>query len=230
MIIEDVKLTEDEKSLLSQNIPTTYRSDRFEQYYSAWKEYAKTKFHYSDLEQYKDTIAYPRLVNYILSNSAEKYKAYKKFDEGDYFSAVLIKDISSIEGTRAKGVWDKIMNAPLEGNIVRTSWGNVRLFIKTMLQDEEIETLPQTGKIRSNEDDVEIIAGEGEITVTVQLDKISMYCIKAVNIQTTQEMLLLPESTHQAGKDIYKYSLAQGVYVIAVVIDGNINAQKVFVK
>ena len=230
MIIEDVKLTEDEKSLLSQNIPTTYRVDRFEQYYSAWKEYAKTKFHYSDLEQYKDSIAYPRLINYILSNPGEEYKAYKKFDDGDYFSAVLIKDISSEEGTRAKEVWDKIMNAPLEGNIVRTSWGNVRLFIKTMLQDEEEEVLPQTGKIRSNEDDVEITAGKGEITVAVGLDKTSMYSIKAVNIQTTQDILLLPEITHKAGKEIYKYTLSPGSYIIAVVIDGNINAQKVIVK
>ena len=99
MIIEDVQLTEDEKSLLSQNISlvSTYGVNRFEQYYNQWKEYAKAKFHFSDFECYKDTIAYPQLVNYILSNPGEEYKAYEKFDEGDYFAAVLIKDISSIE-------------------------------------------------------------------------------------------------------------------------------------
>ena len=148
--------------------------DRFEQYYNQWKEYAKTKSHYSDLEYYKDSFIYPQLVNYILSNSGEEYKVYKKFEEGDYFSAVLIKDISSVEGTRAKKEWDRIMNAPLEGNIVRTSWGNVRLFIKTMLQDEKEESLPQTGKIRSNGDDVDIVPINGGVSISVGLDKISM--------------------------------------------------------
>ena len=230
MVIEDVQFTEEERSLLSRNIPTTYRVDKFEQYYSVWKEYVKTKLHYSDLEYYKDSIIYPQLVKYILSNPGEEYKAYKKFDDGDYFSAVLIKDISSVEGSRAKEVWDKIMNAPLEGNVVRTSWGNVRLFIKTMLQNEEIDTLPQTGKIRSNEDNVEITASVGKVTVTIDLDKTSTYCIKAVNVQSTQDIILLPDSTHQAGKEIYQYSLASGTYIIAVIVDGNINAKKVIVK
>ncbi|MBR5532931.1 MAG: hypothetical protein IKU59_06480 [Bacteroidales bacterium] len=57
-----------------------------------------------------------------------------------------------------------------------------------------------------------------------------MYSIKAVNIQTTQDILLLPEITHKAGKEIYKYTLSPGSYIIAVIIDGNINAQKVIVK
>ena len=232
MIIEDVQLTEDEKSLLSQNISlvSTYGVNRFEQYYNQWKEYAKAKFHFSDFECYKDTIAYPQLVNYILSNPGEEYKAYEKFDEGDYFAAVLIKDISSIEGTRANKEWARIMNAPLEGNIVRTSWGNVRLFIKTMLQDKRIETLPQTGKIRSNEDNVKITTLKGEVIVSVCLDTASMCCIKVVNLQTTQDITLLPESVHQEGEVIYQYPLTSGAYVVAVIINGNINAQKVFVK
>ena len=230
MIIEDTQLTAEEKTILSQSIITTYRQDKFEQYYSQWKKYIKENSYYSNIEFYKDSIVYPCLVDYILSNPGEEYKIYKKFDEGDYFAAVLIKDISSVEGTRAKKEWDKIMNAPLEGNIVRTSWGNVRLFIKAMLQDGSIETLPQTGKIRSNEDDVKIYANNGGITVAVGIDKTSTYCIKAVNMQTAQDLLLLQESYHQAGDEIYQYSLTPGIYVIAVIIDGNINAQKVLVK
>ena len=232
LIIEDTQLTYDEKSRLSQNVlrTSTYGVDRFEQYYNQWKEYAKTKFHYSNSEYYKDSIAYPQLVNYILSNIGEEYKAYKKFDEGDYFAAVLIKDISSVEGTRAKKVWDEVMNVPLDGNIIRTSWGNVRLFIKTMLQDEKIDTIPQTGKIRSNEDDVEIIGINGGVSITVGLDKTTKYSINAVNVQTSQQLVLLPESSHQVGEETYQYSLSPGAYIIVVIIDGNINAQKVIVK
>ena len=204
MIIEDTQLTKEEKTFLSQSIITTYRQDKFEQYYSQWKKNIKENSYYSNSEFDKDSIFYTCLVDYILSNPGEEYKVYKKFDEGDYFAAVLIKDISSVEGTREKKVWDRIMNAPLEGNIVRTSWGNVRLFIKTMLQDESIETLPQTGKIRSNEDDVKIHTNNGGITVSVGIDKTSTYCIKAVNLQTAQNLLLLPESSHQAGKEIYQ--------------------------
>ena len=230
MIIEDVQLTEEEKSLILQSIPTTYSINKFDQYYNQWKDHIKGNPFYSSIESCKDSIIYPRLINYILSNPGEEYKVYKKFDEGDYFAVVLIKDISSVEGTRAKVVWDRIMNSPLEGNVVRTSWGNVRLFIKTMLQDEEIDTLPQTGKIRSNEDNVEITASVGKVTVTIDLDKTSTYCIKAVNVQSTQDIILLPDSTHQAGEEIYQYSLASGTYIIAVIVDGNINAQKVIVK
>ena len=232
MIIEDVQLTEDEKSLLSQNISTvsTYEINRFEQYYNQWREYAKTKLHYSDLEYYKDSIVYPCLVDYILSNPGEEYKVYKKFDEGDYFAAVLIKDISSVEDTRAKKVWDKIMNAPLENDIVRTSWGDIRLFIKTMLQDESIETLPQTGKTRSNEDNVEIIAINNGVKITIGFDKISTYSIKAINMQTTQELQLHTKSNHQEGSEIHEYQLPKGIYVIAVIINENINAQKIIVK
>ena len=230
MIIEDVQLTEEEKSLLSQKSSTTYRLNKFEQYYTAWKEYVKMNLHHSSMEMYKDTVAYPCLINYILSNPGEEYKAYKKFNDGDYFSAVLIKDISSVEGTRAKEVWNKIMNAPLEGNVVRTSWGNVRLFIKTMLQDEEIDTLPQTGKIRSNKDNIEITAIKDGVSITIDFDKIRKYSINAVNVQTTQQFVLLPESSHNVGKETYQYSLTSGTYIIAVIVDGNINAQKVIVK
>ena len=232
LIIEDTQLTYDEKSRLSQNVlrTSTYGVDRFEQYYNQWKEYAKTKSHYSDLEYYKDSFIYPQLVNYILSNSGEEYKVYKKFEEGDYFSAVLIKDISSVEGTRAKKEWDRIMNAPLEGNIVRTSWGNVRLFIKTMLQDEKEESLPQTGKIRSNGDDVDIVPINGGVSISVGLDKISKYSINVVNIQTSQQIVLLPESSHQVGEETYQYSLIPDTYIVAVIIDGNINAKKIIVK
>ena len=99
-----------------------------------------------------------------------------------------------------------------------------------MLQDEEIDTLPQTGKIRSNEDDVEIIAINGGVSITVGLDKVSKYSINVVNVQTTQQFVLLPESSHNVGKETYQYSLTSGTYIIAVIVDGNINAQKVIIK
>ncbi len=230
MIIEDVQLTEEEKSLLSQKSSTTYRLNKFEQYYTAWKEYVKMNLYHSSMEMYKDTVAYPRLINYILSNPGEEYKAYKKFDDGDYFTAVLIKDISTINGTTTKKIWENIMQTPPEDPIERTFCGYIRLFIKTMLQDEEIDTLPQTGKIRSNEDDVEIIAINGGVSITVGLDKVSKYSINAVNVQTTQQFVLLPESSHNVGKETYQYSLTSGTYIIAVIVDGNINAQKVIIK
>ena len=45
-----------------------------------------------------------------------------------------------------------------------------------------------------------------------------------------RRLLLLPEASRQAGEEFYQYSLTPGGYIIAVVIDGNINAQKVIVK
>ena len=49
-------------------------------------------------------------------------------------------------------------------------------------------------------------------------------------VTSPQEIILLSESSHQAGKEIYQYSLATRTYIIAVIIEGNINAQKVIVK
>ena len=49
-------------------------------------------------------------------------------------------------------------------------------------------------------------------------------------ITSPQDIILLPDSTHQAGKEIYQYTLASGTYIIAVIIEGYINAQKVIVK
>ena len=51
-----------------------------------------------------------------------------------------------------------------------------------------------------------------------------------MNIQTSQDILLLPESVHKSGEETYRYTLMPGIYIIAVVIDGNINAKKVIVK
>ncbi len=232
IVYESIKLTEEDMKLLERKNQTQsiYATERFESYYNQWIEYVKPYEKYYNFALFKDSIYYPQIKNYVMSNPEVEYKVYKKFADGDIPAVVLMKDIASIENSKANEVWNKIITAPMEEGVIRTTWSNVNLFIKTMLQDEELEILPQIGIIRSNEDDVEITAINGGVSITVGLDKISKYSINAVNVQTSQPIVLLSESSHQAGKEIYQYTLASGTYIIAVIIDGNINAQKVIVK
>ncbi len=233
LIIEDITLTDEDKILLNQKDQTqtaSYSIDRFELLYNQWMEYVKPYERYYNFALFKDSIYYPQIKNYVMSNPEVEYKVYKKFADGDVPAVVLMKDIASIEDSRAKEVWSEIIDAPLDEGIMRTTWSNVNLFIKTMLQDEELEIFPQTGIIRSNEDDVEIETIQRGVNITINLGKPSIYSIKAINIQTSQEVLLLSESLRQVGEEIYQYSLPPGIYVIAVIINGNINAQKVIVK
>ena len=232
LVVEDITLTDEDESLLTQKSQSqaTYSMDRFELLYNQWMEFLKPYERYCNFALFKDSVYYPQIRDYVISNPDVEYKVYKKFADGDIPALVLMKDIASIENSRANKVWGKTIDAPLEEGFMRTAWSNVNLFIKTMLQDEETVISPQSGIIRSNEDDVEIIAINCGVSVTVGLDKISKYSINAVNVQTSQQIVLLPESSHQEGKETYQYSLTQGTYIIAVIIDGNINAQKIIVK
>ena len=231
MTIEDIKITEEEFRLLSQKQSVySYRSSNFEKNYINWINFSKQTKFLNDFNVYRDSIYYPNLIEQINSIPSLEYYVYKKFAEGDIPAVVLIEDIASKENSKAKEIWEKIMKAPLIEGIVKTTWSNVNLYIKTMLQDESIETLPQTGKTRSNEDNVEIIAINNGVKITIGFDKISTYSIKAINMQTTQELQLHTKSNHQEGSEIHEYQLPKGIYVIAVIINENINAQKIIVK
>ena len=61
-------------------------------------------------------------------------------------------------------------------------------------------------------------------------NKPSMYSVKIINLQTSQQSILLPKSMHQPGVGSYQFDIASGIYVIAVLIDENINAKKIIVK
>ena len=232
LIIEDIVLTDEDKLLLEQNITpqTTYSTDRFETYYNQWIEYAKPLRRYSNFALFKDSVYYPQIRDYILSNPEVEYRVYKKFADGDIPAIVLMKDIASIENTKAKRVWDEIFETPLEKGVMRTTWSNVNLFIKTMLQEDNDVTQTETGKIRSNENDVVVASISGGVNIRIGLEKISKYVIKLINYQTSQQSILLRESIHQPGIENYQYSLNPGIYIISVEIDGNINAHKVLIK
>ena len=66
--------------------------------------------------------------------------------------------------------------------------------------------------------------------ISIRLENVSKYSIKVINLQTSQQSILLPESIHQAGEEIYQYPLSSGVYIIVSEIDVNINAEKIIVK
>ncbi|MBR5241087.1 MAG: hypothetical protein IKW05_04040, partial [Muribaculaceae bacterium] len=231
-VIENIKLTEDDKNALKQKnqLQSTYTIDRFESLYNQWIEYVRPYQKYYNFALFKDSVYYPQIRDYILSNLDVEYKIYNKFVEGDIPAIVLMKDLASIENSRANKVWSKTVDAPLEEGIMRTTWSNINLFIKTMLQEQEGEALPQTGRIRSNEDNINVITENEGIAISIEFENVSIFSIKAINLQTSRQLILCPESMHQAGEEIYQYSLNPGVYVIAVEIDGNINAKKVIVK
>lgn len=232
LTIEDIELTDEDKRLLEQKkqSKTSYAIDRFESYYNQWIEHVRPYQKYYNFALFEDSIYYPQIKNYIISNPEVEYRVYKKFVDGDIPAVVLIKDIASIENSRAKAMWGKIVDSLMEEGVMRTTWSNVNLFIKAMLQDEGTEALPQTGKIRSNGDNVEISAINGGVTIHVGLEKTGKYAIKLINLQTLQQSILQPESIRQVGEETYQYSLTPGVYIVIVEIDGNINAKKVIVK
>ena len=232
MIIEDIKLTEEDKKLLAQKtqIPSTYAIDRFDFYYNKWIAYAKTYLQYYDFALFEDSIYYPQIRDYILSNPEVEYRVYDKFANGDIPAVVLMKAIASVENSKANKIWNKVIETPLEAGIIRTTWSNINLFIKTMLQEEDDDILPRTGITRSNEDDVKIKAINGEVSITVKTKEESKYYIKAINLQTSQQTVLLPESQYHEGEESYQFNLSPGIYVIAVIIDENINAQKIIIK
>ena len=232
LIIEDIVLTDEDKLLLEQNISpqTTYSIDRFETYYNQWIEYVTPLRRYSNFALFEDSVYYPQIRDYILSNPEVEYRVYKKFADGDIPAIVLMKDIASIENTKAKKVWDEIFETPLEKGVMRTTWSNANLFIKAMLQEDNDVNRKETGKVRSNENDVVVTAIKGGANIHIGLEKPSKYVIKLINYQTSQQSILLRESIHQAGIEEYQYSLNPGIYIISVEIDGNINAHKILIK
>ena len=230
--IEDVVIIDKELQHLDSIISefSIKEVEKFNNLYVKWKYFVNLEYLNQNFAYCTNDSTYTKLLDYIKEKPNLRFMAYKKFVENDIYASILIRDISNVENSKEIEIWHQIMQEQAESNIKRTYTGNINLFIKTMLQNEGVETLPETGKTRSNENDINIISNNEGVTVSIGLEKTSKCIVKAINLQTSQQTILQPESIHQAGEIVCQYFLTSGAYIIVVVIDGNINAQKVIVK
>ena len=231
LVMENITLTPEEEVLLEEgvnNIPAK-KIETFNSLYNKWKAYTAEHGHESNMFKFKNCTEYTELLTYINSIANGETLAYDKFIKGDFFVAVLIKDLSDRPDSGTEEIWNSIMNAPLKDNTIRTPRANVTMFIKAVLEKTEASEITE-GIKQSNDDDFNVTVSSSQITVDVDLQEASKYSIQVMNLQNDYTFQLSPEKTAEKGKYTHKCDVEPGLYVVTYKLNGNINSKKIIVQ
>ncbi len=231
IIMETIRLLDDELDIIESiknSIPLIQKNE-FEMLYKDWELYVEKYKYSANLWKYKECEQYSELLTYMLNVNNGEYLAYSNFIKGDFKAIILIYDFSRTS-SNAKKEWNNIFYNPQNNSVIRTQESEVNLFIKNMINYNNIEIYERT-EIYGDADRFNVTTSNNTIRIVIKIEEMSTYSINIVDLRTNSFVkTIVPETKVQAGEYEHSINVPNGNYVVAYYLNGSINTKKVMVK
>ena len=227
---ETIDLSDDDLEVISYNISCVPLSqlNKFEIIYENLRTYAKGIHNLSNIWRLKDSNQYKNLLSCMQEINNGEYLAFDKFVKGDIFAMLLIEDYAKSTPT-TKDEWNKIFYNKDIMHIKRTQRSKVNLFIKNMLLIKNAYSVTNNAKSELNEL-FNVVVSSNTISINIEIEEISTYSIKVVDLSNNYIQTIAPEITVQEGKYEHTINLQRGNYVIVCYLNGGIYSKKIIEK
>lgn len=243
--IENVEFSANEKSIVDSmsNKLTTEQKETFSQKFDKWKQkcespensmHSNPKF-FTTLEEYLDFKTFCEL------NGQKVWPLlFKKFDDRELIAMIATEDIvmqKNIDILKKIKQENKLKSATTSGAaIVRTQEGNTMKFIKELLKSTTVISKNSSDGISySNSDEFEIFPNpvSSSSQISFGLNKEAKVTISIIDLNG--RVISMPINNEPLQTGDYQYNLnleegSKGVYLVKLVINGNVNIKKIIIE
>jgi hypothetical protein len=244
-VIENIELTEAEKSIISKRINslTSNQQSEFENKYSAWKQTWKNPeiAIQSDPRMYAKSNEYQELIVYCKDQGKTIWPMiFEKFQQGDFFAINMLEDLTLIEN---QDILEKIkkqcsLKTTTETGavIVRSPQTYAMKYIKELLKPYTVDnSTDNKGIIYSNSYDFNVYPNPANTTsqISFNLQTDSKVSIQIIDLNGRVLSDVLNKQAITSGHQIFNLNIPEnfkGTCLVKLLVNSNVNVHLIVVR
>lgn len=232
-ILCEISVTAEEEGILSGiiNNQSLNNTNNFDALYAEWAEPGINKLvELYNTGSHKNS-AYQSLIQQLNNMPNGYVMLFDEYLDGDDIAALIIKDIFENPQSEYYTLWQDVVFAPIENNIVRSSRYNVTKFIKEVLQSisdaaELVES--EVGVLSASE--ITIGTTATTIEVVCNAKTASDYSVSIISIVDSRLVAQLPTQSVAEGIYNHSFSVSSGIYIVTYIVDGVTYSKKIIIS